>query len=142
MVETLNQLDPRPSKSVFRYYEKLIPLAYTMDPLGIMGLGKKIIFSALGFFKPIPREPTSQCDMRNWATKSCSLACENLMLALSAAGYDSCPMEGYDSARLRKILNLPRGTIPIMVISAGKRAKGGVYGPRLRFDQKEFIQEV
>jgi nitroreductase len=31
------------------------------------------------------------------------------MLAMSNEGYDTCPMEGFDSRRVKKILNLPFG---------------------------------
>ena len=64
------------------------------------------------------------------------------MLSLRAYGYDSCPMEGYDSKRIKKILNLPKDAVVVMVISAGKRAVGGVYGPRIRFDENRFLKKV
>lgn len=128
-------------KSALDYYEKLAPLAYNMGPFGIFGLIKKLLFFVVGFFRPVPREPSSMNDMKIWATKSTALACENLMLAFRAYGYDTCPMEGLDSKRVRKILNLPSDAIVVMAISAGKRAPNGIYGPRLRFDRKEFIIE-
>ena len=37
------------------------------------------------------------------------------------------------------ILGLPKEAVVTMVISAGKRAEGGVYGPRLRFDREHFV---
>ena len=80
--------------------------------------------------------------MRVWAHKSCALACENLMLAFSAHGYDSCPMEGMDSSRVKKLLGLPRRAEICMVISAGKRAPNGVYGPRTRVDRDKIIKVV
>lgn len=128
--------------SAISYYQKLVPLAYTQGPLNLFGFFKKILFFFLGLKKPIPREPTSYADMRVWAVKSCSLACENLMLAFTAHGFDSCPMEGLDSRRVKKLLNLPRDAEVVMAISAGKRAPQGVYGPRMRFDRKDFIKEV
>mgnify|MGYP001407271027 FL=1 len=80
--------------------------------------------------------------MRVWAHKTTALACENLMLALRAYGYDSCPMEGMDSKRIRKMLNLPRSAEVSMVISAGKRADNGVYGKRFRLDSDNFIKII
>jgi nitroreductase len=62
-----------------------------------------------------------------WANKSCALACENFMLGMSAHGFDTCPMEGYDSSRVKKILGLHSGDEVVMVISAGKRDQKGVY---------------
>ena len=80
--------------------------------------------------------------MKIWAHKSTALACENLMLSLRAYGYDSCPMEGMDSYKIKKLLNLPRKAQITMVISAGKRAENGVYGNQVRFDSKHFIKVI
>ena len=63
------------------------------------------------------------------------------MLAVRAEGFDSCPMEGLDSKRVKQLLGLPRRAGINMAISVGKRAKGGVYGPRFRFDSKRAIFE-
>jgi nitroreductase len=76
-----------------------------------------------------------------WAVKSTALACENYMLTARALGYDTCPMEGFDSARVTEILNLPCDAHIVMVISLGKRAPNGVYGPQIRFDIKDFVKE-
>jgi len=64
------------------------------------------------------------------------------MLSLRAYGYDSCPMEGYDSKLIKKILQLPEDAVVVMVISAGKRAIGGIYGPRIRYDENRFLKRV
>ena len=102
----------------------------------------KILIFFLGIFKVIPREPNSYSDMRVWAHKTTALACENLMLALRAYGYDSCPMEGMDSKRVKKMLNLPRKAEVCMVISVGKRASNGVYGKRFRMSSDKFIKII
>ncbi|MDB5036738.1 MAG: nitroreductase family protein [Bacteriovoracaceae bacterium] len=132
----------RTPKSVLQYYRKIAPLAYTQGPLGIIGAMKAIAFFALGFFRAMPREPVSQRGMTLWAVKSTALACENLMLAFRASGFDSCPMEGFDSARVKKILKLQRDASVVMVVGAGKRAVNGIYGAQIRFPSNEFIHEV
>jgi nitroreductase len=124
------------------YYEKIVPFAYGLGPLGVAGIFKSLLMSAIGLFRPIPREPTTRAELKTWAVKSTALACENLMLAFRAAGFDSCPMEGLDSRRIRKLLDLPSDAVVVMVISAGKRAADGVYGPQIRFDESLFIREV
>lgn len=141
MLAELSKQKPTPPRSLFSYYEKLVPLAYGLGPLGLFGITKKALFSIIGLIRPTPREPTSVNDMKIWAVKTTALACENLMLALRARGYDSCPMEGMDSKRVSQILGLPRDAIVVMVISAGKRAPDGVYGPQIRFDESLFIME-
>lgn len=97
----------------------------------------------MAIFKPMPRQPKSKADMRLWANKSSALACENLMLAFRAYGYDTCPIEGLDQRRVRKLLDVPYGKGEVcMAISVGKRAKNGIYGPRIRFERDLFIREV
>ena len=80
--------------------------------------------------------------MRVWAHKTTALACENLMLALRAYGYDSCPMEGMDSRRIKKMLSLPKKAEVSMVISIGKRAKNGVYTKRFRLSSDKMIKII
>ena len=134
--------NPSAPKSSIAYYKKIVPLVYSRGFFNIIGFIKKIIISLIGLTKPIPREPVSKSDMRVWAHKTTALACENLMLALRAYGYDSCPMEGMDSKRIRKMLSLPKSAEVSMVISAGKRADNGVYGKRFRLDSDNFIKII
>jgi nitroreductase len=142
MMLSILQAQPNVPKSALVYYQKIAPLVYTMGPLGILGLVRSMIFFVRGIFTPTPREPGGLGGMRIWAAKSCALACENLMLALRAHGLDSCPMEGYDSRMVKKLLGLKRGQFPVMVISAGKRANNGIYGPQIRFDSAHFIHQI
>jgi nitroreductase len=124
------------------YYEKLVPVAYSLGPLGIYGPFKRLFMAIAGLFRPIPREPKSKADIRVWAHKSTALACENIMLGFSAFGYDTCPMEGYDSSRVKKVLDLDSNSEICMVIGAGKRASNGIYGPRFRFPRDQFIKRI
>lgn len=70
------------------------------------------------------------------------MACENLVLALRAYGFDSCMMEGFDEPMVNKILNLNDQQYPVMVIAAGERAADGVFFPQYRFDRELFVQKV
>lgn len=142
MLETFKNQTIEVPKSAIEYYKKLCPIVYNQGPFGLFGLLKKIGFFITGLKKPMVREPTTQADMRVWAHKSTALACENLMLAFSAYGYDTCPMEGFDSKRVKAILGLPKKAEICMIVSAGKREDSGVYGPRVRFPREQFIFKV
>ncbi|MBP9707128.1 MAG: nitroreductase family protein [Oligoflexales bacterium] len=131
---------PIPKKVQF-YYSRIAPFFYAQGPLNLWGLVKKIGLSCIGLFKPVPREPCSRNDMKVWASKSSALACQTLMLALKAHGYDSCPMEGFDGVRVRRLLSLSRcNTLIPMIISAGKGNEKGLYGPRFRFPREQFVK--
>jgi len=142
MLEVLEQRGTSVPKAVLDYYKKLVPLAYSSGPLSVFAPLKWLLFTTLGFFRVMPREPLGKSDLRLWAAKSSALACENLMLAFSAHGFDTCPMEGLDSKRVKKLLGLPRSSVVTMAISAGKRKPEGVYGSRIRFPDSQFIHEV
>ena len=130
------------AKSAYFYYNKLVPLAYGQGPLGIMGMLKRVVMGFMSISKPTPRQPKSIADMRVWANKSTALGCENLMLAFRAHGYDTCPIEGLDQRRVRRLLALPYKAEVCMAISVGKRADNGIYGPRIRFDRELFVKKV
>ena len=122
------------------YYGKLIPFAYS-DFLGIFGFLKYLMILVIGLFKPIFREVRNS-DMRIVAHKTCALAAENFMLSMAAEGYDTCPMEGSDTWRVKKVLNLPRGAEINMIVSCGIRKPEGVYGERFRIPFEEVYTEV
>lgn len=128
-------------KMAMNYYKKIIPTIYT-DFFGILGGIKYLAFQIVGLFRPIYRQ-TRLSDMRIVAHKSAALAAENFMISMAAIGYDTCPMEGSDTLRVKKILGLPRGTEINMVIGCGKRnEEKGIYGPRFRVPFEEVYFEV
>ncbi|MBW4933566.1 nitroreductase family protein [Marinobacter sp. F4206] len=124
---------------VEKYYRKIAPIHYSQGPLGLLGVAKKAAGYVVGLSRPVPRGPYSANEMKVWATKSTALAAENLMLALRAHGYDSCPMEGFDECRVKKLLKIPRKGLVTMVLAAGKRAENGVYNQQYRLDQTQLI---
>ena len=142
MLKMLSSESANVPKAVLDYYTKIVPLAYATGPLSLAAPFKWLLFTMIGFFKAMPREPLGRPGLKLWAAKSTALACENLMLAFSAHGFDTCPMEGLDSKRVKKLLGLPRSSVVVMAISVGKRAPEGVYGPRLRFPSSQFVHEV
>ncbi len=122
-------------KMALSYYQKLIPFLYT-DFLGILGFLKYVIFQIVGLFRPVYRQ-TRQSDMRIVAHKSAALAAQNFMISMAAIGYDTCPMEGSDTLRVKRIVNIPYNAEVTMVISCGIRDESGVYGPRFRVPFEE-----
>lgn len=132
---------PKTPKPVKQYYS-LIAYNYKTGFLNTLGAAKKVAFSIVGQFQPLPVTAFTHADARLWAAKSTALACENLVLALRAHGFDSCMMEGFDEPRVRKLLDLQDEEFPIMVIGAGERADDGVFWPQLRFDRNLFVKEV
>ena len=130
--------DTKREKMANNYYTKIIPTLYT-DFLGILGVLKRGLATIQGISKPMYRQ-VLQSDLDIVAHKSTALAAQNFMISMAANNYDTCPMEGFDSKRVKAILGLPSSAMITMVISCGIRGKGGVYGPQFRvpFNQIYF----
>jgi len=122
-------------KFALNYYQKIIPALY-FDFFGIIGMIKFLAFQIIGIFKPIYRQ-ARQSDMRIVAHKSAGLAAQNFMIGMAAINYDTCPMEGFDSLRIKKILHLPASAEINMILGCGIRATNGIYGERFRIPFKE-----
>lgn len=126
------------AKRATKYYEKLIPFVYSNDAFGIKGFVRKIMMTVMGFKKPMFREVTKQ-DLRVCLHKSTSLAAMNFMMSIRDQGYDTCPMEGFDSVRAKKLLGLGSNDEITMIISVGKRSDDGIYGERHRVAMDEVV---
>lgn len=136
-------VQPAP-KIVQTYYRKLAPLEFK---LGFLKTLVPIKWLLVRFTRHIKKKPMAEprynlAGIKQWATLSTALACENLMLAIRAHGFDSCPMGGFDERALKKLLKLNKHQHVLMVIGAGERAEGGIYHPQFRFARERFVSQI
>ena len=127
-------------KLALKYYKVAIPTMYTSF-FGILGLLRYIFFQTVGIFRPIFRE-VRLSDIRIVSHKSTALAAQNFMISMTEIGYDTCPMEGSDTSRIKKILNLPSSAEISMVIGCGIRDEKGIYSERYRIPFEEVYKEI
>lgn len=127
-------------KFAYDYYGKLIPFIYGYQWLAPI---KWLLWNTVGIFRPMMRKPWSSRDIQEVAIKSAALASENFMLAVSAQGFSTCAMEGFDEARVKSLLRLPCSARVVMVISVGEAdLERGVWGPQIRFKREWFIKRI
>ncbi len=55
----------------------------------------------------------------SWAQRQTYLALGNAVNGAESLGFDSCPMEGFDSAAFAKILGLPSNIVPVALCPIG-----------------------
>ena len=122
------------------YYGNIMPFLYVRF-LGVFGIVRKIIMNIVGLFRPIVYQ-VSENDMRVVVHKTCALAAQTFMLAMANENYDTCPMEGFDSRRVKSILKLPYGAEINMIVSCGIRDEHGVWGDRMRIPFEEVYQKI
>lgn len=123
-----------------QYYNGRMPFVYRRC-WGLTGALRVLITRVKGLFHPVARQ-VSEADMRTVVHKSCALAAATFLMAMSEQGYDTCPLEGFDSLRVKKVLGLPRHCGITMVVPCGFRAPGGVRGERFRLPLSEFYHRI
>jgi len=99
---------------------RIMPLAFKRDPLN--WLWKAALVPLVRLFRPIPDLPA--VNKRYWLGKQTMLCAMNFLLAAEAAGLNTLPMEGFDTARVSHALGLPRSWEPMLVVCLGHAAPG------------------
>lgn len=123
------------------YYNKMIPFLYARC-FGLLGLFRKLLTKTISLFRPMFTE-TSENDQRIVVHKSCALVVQTFMIAMANEGYDTCPLEGFDSRRVKKLLGLSRGAEVNMIISCGIRnGNKGIWGERFRVPIDDVYKQL
>lgn len=92
-----------------------------------------LIFGPLSALNPLFLfAPIGAKGLYHWAMRNALYAAQTLMLAASARGLDSCPMEGFDPRPIAKLLRLGRHTAIPLVIAIGRRSPQARLEPRWR----------
>ncbi len=97
-----------------------VPRDFSTAPLGLGRLWKAATAPVRGLFGPVATVPA--VDLRYWLTKQVMLACMQFLLAATAAGLATAPIEGFDERRVRRALGIPRSQIVPIVVPLGKAA--------------------
>lgn len=123
------------------YYGKIVSLLYARF-FGLLGMFRVLLTKGIGIFRTITRE-VSENDIRVVVHKSCALAAQTFMIAMANEGYDTCPLEGFDSKVLKRVLKLPHGAEVNMVVSCGiRKGNDGIWGERYRVPFEEVYVRV
>ena len=76
---------------------------------------------------------------RDEALRSIGIAAQTLMLSAKSAGYDSCPMIGFNSEKIAELINLPKDHIIGMILVLGKaKSPANLRGGQLSLDEVVF----
>ena len=135
----LQSLGPGTPVAAKNYYQKLMPFLYSWRLLAPF---KWLAFNIVGIWRPMPRHPWSSRDIQEVCIKSAALAAENFMLAIAAQSFDTCPMEGFDECRVKKLLGLGWRARVVMVVSVGERHPKGLWGDQFRLSSEITIQKI
>jgi nitroreductase len=89
----------------------------------------------MGFLKYLP-------DKTAWASKQTYIALGFGLAAAAEQKIASCPMEGFNSAEVTKILNLPENLHPVVYLAVGEEAENDGTYPRFRFPESDLVTTV
>ncbi len=79
-------------------------------------------------------------NMAAWLNRQVTIAFVTMMWAAESLGYDTAPMEGFDTEKVRSILKLPLSYLPVTLLAIG-RARGQAKYNGGRFSRARMIFE-
>ncbi len=91
-------------------------------------------------FPSLTLVPVGPSGVRHWAARNAFFAAQTILLAASARGLDTCPMEGFDPRRLGRILGIERGDVIAIVVALGRRRMDAQIEPRWRRSFEAAVQ--
>lgn len=89
----------------------------------------------MGFLKYLP-------DKTAWATKQAYIALGFGLAAAAEYKIASCPMEGFNSVEVAKVLELPSNLVPVVYLAVGEAAEEDGTYPRFRFPENDLLMKV
>ncbi len=113
--------------------EKFVPLAFHTGPVGLGWLWKATLPPVRRLGMPTPELPAIH--RRYWLAKQVSLSAMVFMLAAAAAGLGTCPMEGFDESRVKRLLGIPAHMLVVMIVPVGFSADGEQKRTRLPLEK-------
>lgn len=87
------------------------------------------------FYEGKPETQRDEC------MRSVGIAAQTVMLAAKAMGYDSCPMIGFDSDEVAKLINLPEDHVIGMIVTIGKGIRPAWPKPGYLPDEEVIITD-
>jgi len=128
-------------KRKLKYFSRLMPMYYFQDWFGISGGIRKIVVAVSSLWRPVVWA-VSKNDLKIVCHKSAALAAQTFMLSMQAEGYNTCPMEGFDSWKVRRFLKLPFAADISMIIACGPGTPQGIYHERIRVPIADVMFEI
>lgn len=83
--------------------------------------------------------PFGSSGVKQWAECNTMPAAQTLMLAATAHGLDSCPLEGFSALKISRLLQLPRGSVIPVVVALGYRRDDALIEPQMRRDLRDVL---
>lgn len=74
-----------------------------------------------------------------WASKQAYIALGFGLAAAAEHKIASCPMEGFNSAEVTKILELPANLVPVVYLAVGEATDEDGTHPRFRFSESDLV---
>jgi nitroreductase len=84
-------------------------------------------------------ETGGDSDVFAWASKQTYIALGFALAACAELEIDACPMEGFDPAAFKEILNFGENLLPAALLAVGYRDVSDQIRPKVRFPESDLI---
>lgn len=128
------------SEEYARFSGRTIRLLFEGGPLGLSGAAKRVVLGVLSWFRPMPLPSLSRHQRHIWSLRQAAMAAQSFLLLAEERGWASCPMEGFDPRRVRRVLGIPRRYMVALMVTVG-RAEPPEQPRRVRVPLADVLHE-
>ena len=118
------------SESYASYLRRMVKSVFGREFYGVANFIRWAGTRSLSLMRPMPMVPFGAAGFAGYGWKQASLAAQTFMLAASAHGLDTCPMEGLDERWVRKAVGLPGHFSVPLIIPVGRAPEPTKLSPR------------
>lgn len=123
-----------------KFSDRTIRLLFKSGPLGLVGAAKRAAIHLMSWFRPMPAPNLSRHQRRIWSLRQAAMAAQTFLLLAADHGLASCPLEGFDPRRVRRVLEIPQRYMVALVVTVG-RAGAPQRPRRSRLPLTEILHE-
>ncbi len=77
-----------------------------------------------------------------WSSRQLYIALGYGLAACTELKIASCPMEGFDSEKVKELLHLPSNLYPYVYLAVGKKSQSPTQIPRFRFSEEDMVTKI
>ncbi len=103
-----------------KFSGRTIRLLFESGPLGLVGAAKRTAIQLISWFRPMPVPNLSRHQRRIWSLRQAAMAAQTFLLLAADHELASCPMEGFDPRRVRRVLGIPRRYMVALMVTVGR----------------------
>lgn len=118
---------------------KTIRNIFDPGPFGLLGFARRLSYVFLRLGKVVQVPLATREDLRWYMRSQTMLSLATFLLAAESVGLATCPLEGFDEERLKRLLAIPKDMSVPAIVSVGYPVEGDIVKRTIRIPLQDKL---